>query len=621
MMFLIQPAIGKPPAQVEVPPTGDLRPGIENPEFALLLGQVEGDVPVPESPPPLVPPPPPVMPTGSEEAILDEPNARGIQPDFFPPQDATEATETQDLADENEIGTEGTEMPEDESEHRTAESLGADLWGLLPFMPMVGLPVAPPLASAQSEPIPSGIEGVAPVRSTIADIPADVESVPATAPSAPVHTSEALPSHAAFVEQPTDDGIPVHPMVKNRESADSLVDRMVKAEAGIETVFASNDDSVDPLTPTHPSIRSATASAFRAGMPAAIDLPAAPVHETPGTVAVTGDHLLSSNKAPAIGTREALDLLNPVAIEVRQRTGPVDRSRPEAMPAQGSKTTTEPVPGVPSSIANAPSIETAHLSPVPKPIPPAQLPTEAVGTPRVDATLADSAQAPSSFRTAPAPVQNPDGMDLPTVADRAESATPSNGADLSDGGSEAERSDAENHTNSVKPTSPSPTAHSSPPTASVNRAGDPRATQPEIEPRAIGHRIAERIEEMFASRRSGTVTIQLDPKDLGSITLTVRSFGNRVDAEIGATHEGVRAALAENRQQLSQSIESRGLSLGQLSLSDHRDFSQGTPWNHSDAREDLQRYANVRLADDPRPARSDATPWPIANDQSVDYRI
>ncbi len=126
----------------------------------------------------------------------------------------------------------------------------------------------------------------------------------------------------------------------------------------------------------------------------------------------------------------------------------------------------------------------------------------------------------------------------------------------------------------------------------------------------------------MATRRNGNVTIQLTPEDLGTITLTVKSFGGRVDADIAASNDNVRAALQENRQQLSQSFESRGLSLGSLHLSQHGEFSQGQPGQEQQsAREDYERAVNVRLADDPQPARSDAPRWAAVNDQSVDYRI
>ena len=156
----------------------------------------------------------------------------------------------------------------------------------------------------------------------------------------------------------------------------------------------------------------------------------------------------------------------------------------------------------------------------------------------------------------------------------------------------------------------------------TQRTTEPAKPRADVPIREVSRQILHKLDDMMATRRNGNVTIQLTPEDLGTITLTVKSFGGRVDADIAASNENVRAALQENRQQLSQSFESRGLSLGSLHLSQHGEFSQGQPGQQQQsAREDYERAVNVRLADDPEPARSDAPRWASANDQSVDYRI
>ncbi len=102
---------------------------------------------------------------------------------------------------------------------------------------------------------------------------------------------------------------------------------------------------------------------------------------------------------------------------------------------------------------------------------------------------------------------------------------------------------------------------------------------------AVVRQVADRIETMVVARQSGNVTVRLEPADLGTITMTVKSMGQRIDAEVSASEDSVRAALAANRQDLVQSIESRGLTLNS--------FSVGAETN-ADARG--QQFASYREA-------------------------
>lgn len=78
--------------------------------------------------------------------------------------------------------------------------------------------------------------------------------------------------------------------------------------------------------------------------------------------------------------------------------------------------------------------------------------------------------------------------------------------------------------------------------------------------------VSNRIESMAMNRRSGTVTIKLNPNELGSITLTVKSLGNKIDAEVQASHEDVRNVLLINKQALVQSVEGRGMNLSSFNV-------------------------------------------------------
>lgn len=125
---------------------------------------------------------------------------------------------------------------------------------------------------------------------------------------------------------------------------------------------------------------------------------------------------------------------------------------------------------------------------------------------------------------------------------------------------------------------------------------DRPAPRPPVEIRDVARQIVERIEAL-AAQRGGTVRVQLEPEHLGTITLTVRSFGNKVDTEITASHPDVRVALHEGRQALAQAVESRGLSLNHLGIGsspaqDGQGFRQASP----EAQEHYRRLAHLTAA-------------------------
>jgi len=91
---------------------------------------------------------------------------------------------------------------------------------------------------------------------------------------------------------------------------------------------------------------------------------------------------------------------------------------------------------------------------------------------------------------------------------------------------------------------------------------------------AITSRIAERIEELRAANPARTVTLRLDPPELGTIELTVRARGNRIEASVQTDNDWVRNAVHTNRANLADGLQTRGLSLETL---DVRGLSQSAP--------------------------------------------
>jgi flagellar hook-length control protein FliK len=103
--------------------------------------------------------------------------------------------------------------------------------------------------------------------------------------------------------------------------------------------------------------------------------------------------------------------------------------------------------------------------------------------------------------------------------------------------------------------------------------------------------IVDRAEALAAARPRDGVVIHLEPKDLGSITLTVKSVGNQVDAQIGASNEHVRTALEQNRAHLGQAMEFRGLNLTSVTID-----NQTTSSNYSQTQQQLTQQQEDRQA-------------------------
>lgn len=103
--------------------------------------------------------------------------------------------------------------------------------------------------------------------------------------------------------------------------------------------------------------------------------------------------------------------------------------------------------------------------------------------------------------------------------------------------------------------------------AKVDAQGDTEIRGARLE--RMVSQVVDRIEMLAGARPKNGVTILLEPRELGAISMNIRSTGNQVEAQIQATDAGVRAALMQNRNLLDQSMQARGLSLGSMSVGDH----------------------------------------------------
>jgi|GEM_PF-6568304 len=118
----------------------------------------------------------------------------------------------------------------------------------------------------------------------------------------------------------------------------------------------------------------------------------------------------------------------------------------------------------------------------------------------------------------------------------------------------------------------------------------------EVALNAAREKIAEAVMDLAAARRPQTIKIQLTPHDLGTIDVSVRSMGGRVDVELKASDDGVRQGLMANRADLVRTIESGGTSVGSMNVGQHlgQDAGQaGHRGSDQATREDFQHAVNL----------------------------
>lgn len=132
------------------------------------------------------------------------------------------------------------------------------------------------------------------------------------------------------------------------------------------------------------------------------------------------------------------------------------------------------------------------------------------------------------------------------------------------------------------------------------------------EPQRILRTLSDHIENAALGRGPSTIRVHLNPVELGSVTLVVKTVGNRVDAELNASNDALAAALNEHKGLLGQSIQSRGLTLGEV-LVGHGGQQNSHSYQAPDQQQEFQRVIHLRSN-----APADVTPTdPIPNPRWV----
>lgn len=127
---------------------------------------------------------------------------------------------------------------------------------------------------------------------------------------------------------------------------------------------------------------------------------------------------------------------------------------------------------------------------------------------------------------------------------------------------------------------------------------------PDLTPKqadAVVRQVLDRVEELAVSRSARKVTVHLDPKEFGSITLVVGRRGGEVDAEIYASNDRVRQALEINRPALAAGLDQRGIQLSSMTVGSELPHGSG---RHEQALQDAARHHQHNMS---RFERSEAT--------------
>lgn len=106
--------------------------------------------------------------------------------------------------------------------------------------------------------------------------------------------------------------------------------------------------------------------------------------------------------------------------------------------------------------------------------------------------------------------------------------------------------------------------------------------------KAVIKQVSDRI-EILAARPREAVTIHLRPQDLGTITLTVKAVGNLIDTQIAASDQGVRKALEQNHSHLAASLEQRGYTVNQISVSNSSSLNTEAQARHQQQNQQQQQ--------------------------------
>lgn len=98
-----------------------------------------------------------------------------------------------------------------------------------------------------------------------------------------------------------------------------------------------------------------------------------------------------------------------------------------------------------------------------------------------------------------------------------------------------------------------------------------RATEARFAP--VIQKVTDEIAGLASSAGRKSLTIRLDPPELGTVDITIHSRGSKIEAYVLASSSDVRTALQVNRNTLTEALAQHGLELSSLLVGDDRSGS------------------------------------------------
>lgn len=143
--------------------------------------------------------------------------------------------------------------------------------------------------------------------------------------------------------------------------------------------------------------------------------------------------------------------------------------------------------------------------------------------------------------------------------------------------------------------------------------------------RHVREAVADTIRDLVEAKRPGQMVLRLQPEDLGTVTVTVKTLGPKVDAEVTASDPQLRSQLAQHRHDLVASVERRGLQMGEFTVG-HEQTAWDSSQNAGHRQQQNQPMRNdfeqaSRLAGQPQTSQLAAATYAVSATDSVDYVV
>lgn len=109
------------------------------------------------------------------------------------------------------------------------------------------------------------------------------------------------------------------------------------------------------------------------------------------------------------------------------------------------------------------------------------------------------------------------------------------------------------------------------------------------------------IQDLIEARRGGSVTLRLDPKELGAIVLKIDQNRDEVKVRAEASNDAVKALLTENRIELSRALLEKGFNLQNFDVgSDQANFDRDSQQAERDRNVSSTMSKSARTAGEPQ---------------------